>query len=155
MSRCNTGLSFLPLFSLLFLHIFHIISHFFHIFNIISQFSSVFPKSFHYSTYFSSIFSVSFHILSIFYAKIITENCLCFGCWIVILDIRHYYWMNDKRHPSSHGVSLDFDQYQKLKDVDRVLPDIVSDLKKTLPCQVTHQNVDSAMYCSECNPCCI
>ena len=27
------------------------------------------------------------------------------------LDIRHYYWMNGKRHPSSHGVSLDFDQY--------------------------------------------
>ena len=27
------------------------------------------------------------------------------------LDIRHYYWMNDKRYPSSHGVSLDFDQY--------------------------------------------
>jgi len=41
------------------------------------------------------------------------------------LDIRHYYWMNDKRHPSSHGVSLDFEQYQKLKEVDRVLPDIV------------------------------
>jgi hypothetical protein len=62
------------------------------------------------------------------------------------LDIRHYYWMNGKRHLSSHGVSLDFDQYQKLKDVDRVLPDIVPDLKKTLPCQLTHQNVDSAMY---------
>jgi hypothetical protein len=46
----------------------------------------------------------------------------------------------------THGVSLDFDQYQKLKDVDRVLPDIVPDLKKTLPCQLTHQNVDSAMY---------
>jgi hypothetical protein len=76
-------------------------------------------------------------------------------CPVLHLDIRHYYWMNDKRYPSSHGVSLDFDQYQKLKDVDRVLPDIVPDLKKTLPCQSTHQNVDSAIYCSECNPCCI
>ena len=74
---------------------------------------------------------------------------------VLHLNIRHYYWMNDKRHPSSHGVALDFDQYQKLKDVDRVVPDIVPDLKKTLPCQLTHQNVDSAMYCSECNPCCI
>jgi hypothetical protein len=36
-----------------------------------------------------------------------------------------------------------------------LLSDIVPDLKKTLPCQLTHQNVDSAMYCSECNPCCI
>jgi hypothetical protein len=71
------------------------------------------------------------------------------------LHIRHYYWMNDKRHPSSHGVSLDFDHYQKLKDVDRMLPDIFSDFKKTLPCQLTHQNVDSTVYCSECNPCCI
>jgi hypothetical protein len=71
------------------------------------------------------------------------------------LDIHHYYWMNDKRHPSSHGVSLDFEQYQKLKDVDRVLPDIVPDLKKTLLCQLTHQNVDSVMHCSECNPWCI
>ena len=71
------------------------------------------------------------------------------------LDIRHYYWMNGKRHPSSHGVSLDFEQYHKLKDVDRVLPDIFPDLKKTLWCKLTHQNVDSAMYCSECNPCCI
>lgn len=30
---------------------------------------------------------------------------------------------------------------QNLKDVDRVLPDIVPDLKKILPCQLTHQNV--------------
>jgi hypothetical protein len=47
----------------------------------------VFPKSFHYSTYFSSICSLSFHILSIFYAKIITENYLCFGSWIVMTTI--------------------------------------------------------------------
>jgi hypothetical protein len=71
------------------------------------------------------------------------------------LDIRHYYWMNNKRHPSSLGVSLDFERYQKLKEVDRVLPDIVPDLKKTLLFQLMHQNVESAMYCSECNPCCI
>jgi hypothetical protein len=38
--------------------------------------------------------------------------------------------MNGKRHPSSHVVSLDIEQYQKLKDVDRVLPDIVPDIKK-------------------------
>ena len=62
------------------------------------------------------------------------------------LDIRHYYWIDDKRHPTMHGVTLTFEQYEKLKEVDRVLPDVVYDLKKTLPCEFSHQNVEGALY---------
>ena len=46
--------------------------------------------------------------------------------------------------------------FRPIPEVERCrlsLPDIVLDLKKTLQCHLTHQNVDSAMYCSECNPC--
>ena len=68
------------------------------------------------------------------------------------LDIRYYCWMDGKRHPTPQGVSLDFEQYEKLKEVDRVLPDLVSDLKKTLPCEFNHPTVEGALYCSECSP---
>jgi hypothetical protein len=55
-------------------------------------------------------------------------------------------------HPTRQGVTLDFKQYDKLKDVDKVLPTLLPELKNVLPCQFTHQNIEGAIYCSECNP---
>jgi hypothetical protein len=49
-------------------------------------------------------------------------------------------------------VTLDFEQYDKLKDVDKVLPTLLPELKNMLPCQFTHQNIEGAIYCSECHP---
>ena len=43
-------------------------------------------------------------------------------------------------------------QYDTLKDVDKVLPTLLPELKNMLPCQFTHQNVEGAIYCSECHP---
>ena len=68
------------------------------------------------------------------------------------LNIRHYYWCEDNRYSTSDGITLDFEQYEKLKEADRMLADIVSGLKNTLPCEFSHQNVEGAMYCSECSP---
>ena len=72
----------------------------------------------------------------------------------VTIDVR-YYWLSpldNKQHPTPQGVTLDFEQYDKLKDVDKVLPTLLPELKNMLPCQFTHQNVEGATYCSECNP---
>jgi hypothetical protein len=55
-------------------------------------------------------------------------------------------------HPTPQGVTLDFEQYDKLKDVDKVLPTLLPELKNMLPCQFTHQNIEGAIYCSECHP---
>jgi hypothetical protein len=55
-------------------------------------------------------------------------------------------------HPTPQGVTLDFEQYDKLKDVDKVLPTLLPELKNRLPCQFTHQNIEGAIYCSECHP---
>ena len=40
----------------------------------------------------------------------------------------------------------------KLKDVAKVLPDLIPDLSTTIPCYMSHQNVEGAIYCGECNP---
>jgi hypothetical protein len=45
-------------------------------------------------------------------------------------------------HHTPQGVTLDFEQYDKLKDVDKVLPILLPELKNMLPCQFTHQNVE-------------
>ena len=68
------------------------------------------------------------------------------------LDIRHYTWKDDKQYPSSHGITLDFQQYKTLKKVDSILGDVIPDLNKTLPCEFSHQNPEGTMYCSECSP---
>jgi hypothetical protein len=34
----------------------------------------------------------------------------------------------------------------------RVLLDLIPDLNTTLPCYMSHQNVEGAIYCGECNP---
>jgi hypothetical protein len=49
-------------------------------------------------------------------------------------------------HPTPQGVTLDFEQYDQLKVVDKVLPTLLPELKNMLPCQFIHQNV--AIYCS-------
>jgi hypothetical protein len=36
-------------------------------------------------------------------------------------------------------------QCDKLKDVDKVLPTLLPELKNMLPCQFTHQNVEEAV----------
>jgi hypothetical protein len=36
-------------------------------------------------------------------------------------------------HPTPQGVTLDFEQYYKLKDVDKVLPTLLPELKNMLP----------------------
>jgi hypothetical protein len=48
-------------------------------------------------------------------------------------------------HHTPQGVTLDFEQYDKLKDVDKVLPILLPELKNMLPCQFTHQNVEGAI----------
>jgi hypothetical protein len=40
-------------------------------------------------------------------------------------------------HPTHQGVTLDFEQYDKLKDVDKVLPTLLPELKNMLLCQFT------------------
>ena len=62
------------------------------------------------------------------------------------IDIRHHCLLpvDLSMHPTP--------QYDKLKDVDKVLPTLLPELKNMLPCQFTHQNVEGAIYCSECHP---
>ena len=52
-------------------------------------------------------------------------------------------------YSTPQGLSLTFD---KLKDIARVLLNLIPDLNTTLPCYLSHQNVEGAMYCGECNP---
>ena len=49
-------------------------------------------------------------------------------------------------------ITIDFEQYQKLKDVNQVLPTLLPDLNIRLPCEFTHQNIEGEIYCSECTP---
>jgi hypothetical protein len=70
------------------------------------------------------------------------------------VDIR-YRWcspIDNKMYPTPQGLSLTFEQFDKLKDVARVLLDLIPDLNTTLPCYMSHQNVEEAIYCGECNP---
>jgi hypothetical protein len=70
------------------------------------------------------------------------------------VDIR-YRWcspIDHKMYPTPQGLSLTFEQFDKLKDVARVLLDLIPDLSTTLPCYMSHQNVEGAIYCGECNP---
>ena len=48
------------------------------------------------------------------------------------IDIRHH-WLSPvdlSMHPTPQGVTLDIEQYDKLKYVDKVLPILLSELKK-------------------------
>ena len=71
------------------------------------------------------------------------------------INIR-YHWLSSPvdqcMHPTSQVVTLDFEQFDKLQDVDKVLPDLIPDLNTTFPCYMSHQNVEGAIYCGECNP---
>jgi hypothetical protein len=60
------------------------------------------------------------------------------------IDIRHHWLfpVDLFMHHTPQGVTLDFEQYDKLKDVDKVLPILLPELKNMLPCQFTHQNVN-------------
>jgi hypothetical protein len=49
-------------------------------------------------------------------------------------------------------ITIDFEQYQKLKDVDQLLPTLLQDLNIRLPCEFTHQNIEGEIYCNECTP---
>ena len=55
-------------------------------------------------------------------------------------------------HPTPQGVTLDFEEYDKLKGVDKVFPTLLPELKNMLPCQFALQSVEGAIYCSECYP---
>jgi hypothetical protein len=57
-----------------------------------------------------------------------------------------------KASKASRGITIDFEQYQKLKDVDQVLPTLLSYLNIRLPCEFTHQNIEGEIYCNECTP---
>ena len=59
------------------------------------------------------------------------------------------FWYNDS---APEGITIDFEQYQKLKDVDQVLPTLLQDLNIRLPCEFTHQNIEGEIYCNECTP---
>jgi hypothetical protein len=51
------------------------------------------------------------------------------------IGIRHH-WLSPVylcMHPTPQGVTLDFEQYYKLKDVDKVLPTLLPELKNMLP----------------------
>ena len=70
------------------------------------------------------------------------------------IDICHH-WLSPvdlSMHPTPQGVTLDFEQCDTLKDVDKVLPTLLSKLKDMLPNQFTHQSVEGAIYCSEFHP---
>ena len=70
------------------------------------------------------------------------------------VDIR-YRWcspIDNKMYPTPQGLSLTFEQFDKLKDVARELLDLIPDLNTTLPCYMSHQNVEGAIYCGDCNP---
>jgi len=44
-----------------------------------------------------------------------------------------YYWLSpldNKQHPTPQGETLNFEQYDKLKDVNKVLPTLLPELKK-------------------------
>ena len=45
-------------------------------------------------------------------------------------------------YPTPQGLFLTFEQFDKLKDVTKVLPDLIPDLNTTLPCYMSHQNVE-------------
>ena len=60
--------------------------------------------------------------------------------------------IDHKMYPTPQGLSLTFEQFDKLKDVAKVLPDLIPDLSTTIPCYMSHQNVEGAIYCGECNP---
>ena len=60
------------------------------------------------------------------------------------VDIR-YHWCSPIDHNmylTPQGLSLTFEQFDKLKDVAKVLPDLIPDLNTTLPCYMSHQNVE-------------
>jgi hypothetical protein len=42
------------------------------------------------------------------------------------------FWYNDS---APEGITIDFEQYQKLKDVDQLLPTLLQDLNIRLPCE--------------------
>ena len=70
------------------------------------------------------------------------------------VDIR-YRWcspIDHKMYPTPKGLSLTFEQFDKLKDIAKVLPDLIPDLSTTIPCYMSHKNVEGAIYCGECNP---
>jgi hypothetical protein len=57
--------------------------------------------------------------------------------------------IDHKMYPTPQGLSLTFEQFDKLKDVARELLDLIPDLNTTLPCYMSHQNVEGAIYCGE------
>jgi len=73
-----------------------------------------------------------------------------------IVNIRHFWKPkdSDEIQPTRKGVTLKFEQYEKLKDVVQVMSDFIPELKHCLPCWMgsDHQNQLGANYCSECNP---
>ena len=59
------------------------------------------------------------------------------------------FWYNDN---VPEAITIDFEQYQMLKDVEQVLPTLLLDVNIRLPCEFTHQNIEGVLYCSECTP---
>ena len=66
------------------------------------------------------------------------------------VNFRHYGSLEQRS--ATPGVSLTFEQYDKLKDVARVIPDLIPEMKDVIPCYMSHQNVMDELYCAECNP---
>ena len=46
------------------------------------------------------------------------------------IPLHVYYTLCLQMHPTPQGVTLDFEQYDKLKDVDKVLPTLLPELRK-------------------------
>ena len=68
------------------------------------------------------------------------------------VNFRYYGSMEQKQRPTRQGISLTFEQYEKLKEVAKVIPDLIPEMKDVLPCYLSHQNVMDGLYCGECNP---
>ena len=70
-----------------------------------------------------------------------------------MIDFRQYWFdMDQQLHPTPQGIVLNFEQYEKLKDADKAIPDLIPEVKNMLPCYMTHQNIEGAIFCSECHP---
>jgi hypothetical protein len=68
------------------------------------------------------------------------------------VDIRRWNWRNDHLRPSKEGIFLEQSQWDILKVCCTNMETFVPELKSTLPCEQSHQNLEGAIMCSFCNP---
>ena len=70
------------------------------------------------------------------------------------VDIRRYWYSHtdDKKYPTEHGVRLSYGQFETLIEIAKIIRDLIPNMDDVRACYETHQNVEGAMMCSECNP---